>query len=140
LITLCLNILADLVSLRSNSISFHNLGNIADGKLSKFLFKTRLNLYDFVLFHSAKDLNIYAQVKFVDKPQLKILSVLNYKHYYLIITWPKKACKGTAVNWVLPSFHGGSEINKNIKHTNNNHNKGKTVSQKQISFNIKISL
>ena len=38
-ITLYLNIFADLVSLRSILISFHNLGNIAEGKLSKFLFK-----------------------------------------------------------------------------------------------------
>ena len=37
---------ADLVSLRSISIAFHNLGNIADGKLSRFLFKTRSNLYE----------------------------------------------------------------------------------------------
>ena len=41
--------------LRSISITFHNLGNIADGKLSKFSLKTRSNLYDFVLFGSAKD-------------------------------------------------------------------------------------
>ena len=54
MITLCLNIFADLVSLRSISISFHNIGNITDGKLSKFLFKTRSNLYDFVLLGSAK--------------------------------------------------------------------------------------
>ena len=40
-------------------MSFHNLENIADGKLSRFLFKTRSNLYDFVLFGSAKDLNIF---------------------------------------------------------------------------------
>ena len=59
MITLCLNTFADLVSLRSISIAFHNLGNIADGKLSIFLFKTRSNLYDFVLFGSAKDLNIF---------------------------------------------------------------------------------
>ena len=50
------NIFADLVSLRSILVSFHNLGNIADEKLSKFLFRTRSNLYDFVLFGSAKDL------------------------------------------------------------------------------------
>ena len=51
--------LADLVSLRSISIAFYNLGNIADRKLSRFLFKTRSNLYDFVLFGSARDLNIF---------------------------------------------------------------------------------
>ena len=59
MITLCLNIFADLISLRSISISFYNLGNIADGKLSRFLFKTRSNLHNFVLFGSAKDLNIF---------------------------------------------------------------------------------
>ena len=45
--------------LRSISITFHNLGNIADGKLSKFSLKTRSNLYDFVLFRSARDLAIF---------------------------------------------------------------------------------
>ena len=59
MITICLNVFADLVSLRSISIAFHNLGNIADGKFSRFLFETRSNLYDFVLFGSVRDLNIF---------------------------------------------------------------------------------
>ena len=29
------------------------------------------------------------------------------------------------MNQVLPSLHGGSEINKNITHRNNDNNKGK---------------
>ena len=39
-------------------IIFHSLIFlfIADGKLSRFLFKTRSNLYDFVLFGSARDI------------------------------------------------------------------------------------
>jgi len=60
LITLCLNTFADLVSWQSITIAFHNLGNIiADGKLSRFLFKTSSNLYDFILFGSARDVNIF---------------------------------------------------------------------------------
>ena len=59
MITLSLIVFEDLVSYRSISTVFHNLGNIADGKLSEFLIKTRSNLYDFVLFVSARDLNIF---------------------------------------------------------------------------------
>ena len=39
-------------------MAFHNIGNIVEVKLSRFLFKIRYNLYDFVLFGSARDLNI----------------------------------------------------------------------------------
>ena len=49
---------ADLVSLSSNSIEFHNFGNKAEGKYSSVLKRTRSSLYDFVLFGSAKELNI----------------------------------------------------------------------------------
>ena len=50
MITLSLNIFADLVSLRSISIAFHNLRNIADGKLSRFLLKP-VPIY-MILFYS----------------------------------------------------------------------------------------
>jgi len=79
LITLCLNIFADLVSLRSISISFHNLGNIADGELSKFLFKTRSSLYDFVLFGSAKDLNIFWKEEGMEGFNFFILKTSKFK-------------------------------------------------------------
>ena len=36
-----LNIFVVLVSLRSISIAFHNLENLANGKISRFLFKSR---------------------------------------------------------------------------------------------------
>jgi len=39
-----------------------------------------------------------AQVTFVVNPQLKIISFLNYKHWYLTYTWSEKAFKGTVVN------------------------------------------
>ena len=35
------NIFVDLVSLRTISIAFHNLENLANGKISRFLFKSR---------------------------------------------------------------------------------------------------
>ena len=67
MITLCLNIFADLVSLRSISIAFPNLGNIADGKFSKFLFKARSNLYDFVLFGSLERVNFKLNPSYFQK-------------------------------------------------------------------------
>ena len=43
---------------------------------------------------------------FVEKPQLKIISFQNYKHFYLMNTWSDNALKGTVVNQTLPSLHG----------------------------------
>ena len=43
-------------------MAFHNLGNIVEVKLSRFLFKTRYNLSDFVLFGSAKDLTYFGRL------------------------------------------------------------------------------
>ena len=64
MITICLNIFTDLVSLRSISIESYNLGNIADGKLSRFCLKPGSNLYDIVLFGSARDLlGMYPDLK-----------------------------------------------------------------------------
>ena len=45
-----------------------------------------------------------AQFTFVEKPQLKIISLQNYKHWYLIRTWSDKAYMGTVVNRVLALF------------------------------------
>jgi len=58
LATFLLNGFADLVSFSSNSIEFHIFGNKAEGKHSRVLKRTRLSLYDFVLFGSAKELKI----------------------------------------------------------------------------------
>jgi len=58
LATFLLNDFADLVSFSSNSIEFHIFGNKAEGKHSRVLKRTRSSLYDFVLFGSAKELNI----------------------------------------------------------------------------------
>jgi len=41
MITLCLNVFADLDSFRSISIAFHKLGNITDGKHFRFLFNPK---------------------------------------------------------------------------------------------------
>ena len=43
---------------------------------------------------------------FGENPQLKIISILNYKHWYLIHTWSDKAFDGTVVN--RASLLGGS--------------------------------
>ena len=53
-----LNSFADFISLSSNSIEFHNFGNKAEGKYSRVLKRTRSSSYNFVLFGSAKELNI----------------------------------------------------------------------------------
>ena len=58
MVTFLLNDFADLVSFSSNSIEFHIFGNKAEGKHFKVLKRTRSSLYDFVLFGSAKELNI----------------------------------------------------------------------------------
>ena len=50
----------------------------------------------------------YALVTFEEKPQMKINRFIKLKHGYLIHTWSDKAFKGAVVNWVLPSFYGGS--------------------------------
>ena len=42
-----------------------------------------------------------AQITFLNKPQLKIISFLNYKHRYLIHTWSDKALKDTIENRAL---------------------------------------
>jgi len=46
------------------------------------------------------------QVIFVEKPQLKKISFLNYKHLHLFHT--DKALKTTVENQALGSLHGGS--------------------------------
>ena len=53
-----LNDFADLVSFSFNSIEFHISGNKAEGKHSRVLKRTCSSLYDFVLFGSAKELNL----------------------------------------------------------------------------------
>jgi len=58
LATFLLNDFADLVSFSSNSIEFHIFGNIAEGKHSRVLKRILSSFYDFVLFGSAKELNI----------------------------------------------------------------------------------
>ena len=58
LATFLLSDFADLVSFSSNSIEFHIFGIKAEGKHSRALKRTRSSLYDFVLFGSAKELNI----------------------------------------------------------------------------------
>ena len=44
-------------------------------------------------------------VTFADKPQMKIKSLKEEKHWYLIHTWSEKAFKGTVVNRALPFLH-----------------------------------
>ena len=38
-----------------------------------------------------------AQISFVEKPKLKIISLLNCKHWYIIHTWSDKALKYNVV-------------------------------------------
>ena len=56
--TFLFNDFADLVSLSTDSIEFHIFGNKAEGKHSRVLKRTRSSLNYFVLFGSAKELNI----------------------------------------------------------------------------------
>ena len=49
-----------------------------------------------------------AQITFLKKSQLKIISFLEIETLYIIHTWPEKASNGTLVNRVLQTLHGGS--------------------------------
>ena len=48
--TFLLNDFADLITVSSKSIEFHNFGNKAEGKYSSVLKRTRSSLYDFMTF------------------------------------------------------------------------------------------
>ena len=66
-----------------------------------------LKLFDFYccfIFSCSRNV----QVTFEEKPQLKIISFPNFKHWYLIKTWSGKAFNGLVVNRVLSSLHGRS--------------------------------
>ena len=62
-------------------IRFHNLGNIADGKLSRFLFRTRSNWYDFVPFGSARDWNIFWKEEGWSSLQYQCINVITLRLY-----------------------------------------------------------
>ena len=64
-----------------------------------------------VVFLSARPLLILSKKctgHFCRKTANKIKSFTKQKHWYLVHTWSDKTFKGTAVNRVLPSLHGGS--------------------------------
>ena len=95
---------ADLVSLRSISISFHNLGNIADEKLSRFLFKPRSNLYDFFLFRSAirglkkKNREGYIKVSMHKCQNTKFVCIIKIKNFQFWKYWNWMCLESTILN------------------------------------------
>ena len=48
------------------------------------------------------------QVTFVEKPQVKLISSQNHKHWYLIHTKSDKAFQDNVVNRTMPALNGGS--------------------------------
>ena len=61
-----------------------------------------INNVEDILFFKFKIIPIFSCTKneqlLFKKPQLKIISFQNYKHWYLIHTWSEKAFKGTVVS------------------------------------------